>query len=291
MNRVFCLGNGESRKDVNLSALKPHGKIYGCNALYRDFTPDVLVAVDQGIIHEIYHSGYAFKNECYFRNWHHNKSDNYNITVYGTEDQKIIDFIETLNLKKENKKGDATKFVLGGSSLISMARAVMKDKTKLAEFKKSFKTCISWIHNDKVKSIKEIQGGQDLGWAAGPTAIWLAIKKEEPQQVYLLGHDLNSKTHLINNLYKGTDNYSPVNHKETPSNNWLIQLNALIGENPDIAFYKVNREPINNDCKVNRQQPQLRGHKNLVYITYDDLQKYIDKRWYDGNRLLARGRN
>ena len=71
----------------------------------------------------------------------------------------------------------------------------------------------------------------------------------------------------------------------------MIQLNALIGENPDIAFYKVNREPINNDCKVNRQQPQLRGHKNLVYITYDDLQKYIDKRWYDGNRLLARERN
>ena len=38
MKRVFCLGNGESRKDVNLSALKAHGKIYGCNALYRDFT-------------------------------------------------------------------------------------------------------------------------------------------------------------------------------------------------------------------------------------------------------------
>ena len=57
----------------------------------------------------------------------------------------------------------------------------------------------------------------------------------------------------------------------------MIQLNALIRENPDIAFYKVNREPINNNCKVNRQQPQLRGHKNLVYITYDDLQKNIDK--------------
>ena len=41
----------------------------------------------------------------------------------------------------------------------------MKDKTKLEQFKKAFKTCIEWIHNDKVKSIKEIQGGQDLGWA------------------------------------------------------------------------------------------------------------------------------
>ena len=69
---------------------------------------------------------------------------------------------------------------------------------------------------------------------------------------------------------------------------WYPYSIRRIRENPDIAFYKVNREPINNDCKVNRQQPQLRGHKNLVYITYDDLQKNIDKRWYDGNRLLAR---
>ena len=41
MKRVFCLGNGESRKGVNLDILKQHGKIYGCNALYRDYTPDV----------------------------------------------------------------------------------------------------------------------------------------------------------------------------------------------------------------------------------------------------------
>jgi hypothetical protein len=57
MNRVFAIGNGESRQSLDLLKLKPHGKIYGCNALYRDFTPDVLVAVDQSIMHEIYHSG------------------------------------------------------------------------------------------------------------------------------------------------------------------------------------------------------------------------------------------
>tara|TARA_Y100001937_G_scaffold20832_1_gene29172 strand:+ start:11513 stop:12352 length:840 start_codon:yes stop_codon:yes gene_type:complete len=279
MKRVFCLGNGESRKGVNLDILKQHGKIYGCNALYRDYTPDVLVAVDQGIIHEIYQSGYAHKNVCYFRNWHSHDAKNYNLTVYGTDDEKVINFIESLNLKKENERGNSNRFVLGGTSLISMAKSVMKDKSKLDEYKKSFQTYISWLTKDKVQHIKEIQGGQDLGWAAGPTAIWLAIKKEQPQQVYLLGHDLNSKNHLINNLYKGTKNYSPVNHKETPSQNWIIQLNALIGENPDIAFYKVNRESIDNNCKVNRIQPQFHGHKNLVYITYDDLQNSIDKRW------------
>jgi hypothetical protein len=43
-------------KSFDLQTLRPHGKIYGCNALYRDFTPDHLTAVDHGIMHEIYNS-------------------------------------------------------------------------------------------------------------------------------------------------------------------------------------------------------------------------------------------
>jgi len=42
----FIIGNGESRRDFNLNRLRGHGPIYGCNALYRDFIPDLLVAVD-----------------------------------------------------------------------------------------------------------------------------------------------------------------------------------------------------------------------------------------------------
>ena len=51
MSNVFCVCNGESRKGYDLNKLKGKGIIYGCNGLYRDFTPDVLVAVDQGICH------------------------------------------------------------------------------------------------------------------------------------------------------------------------------------------------------------------------------------------------
>ena len=69
MKRVFCIGNGESRKSLDLIQLKSHGLIYGCNALYRDFKPDVLISVDNGIMHEIYQSGFAKEIECWFRNW------------------------------------------------------------------------------------------------------------------------------------------------------------------------------------------------------------------------------
>jgi hypothetical protein len=43
------------------------GPIYGCNALYRDFTPTVLVATDRPISTEIQNSGYARKHRFYTR--------------------------------------------------------------------------------------------------------------------------------------------------------------------------------------------------------------------------------
>ena len=52
-DKVFCIGNGESRKGFDLETLRTHGTIYGCNAIYRDFMPDVLTAVDHGIMHMV----------------------------------------------------------------------------------------------------------------------------------------------------------------------------------------------------------------------------------------------
>ena len=49
MTTAFVIGNGISRRGLDLTQLQPYGKIYGCNALYREFTPDVLVATDKPI--------------------------------------------------------------------------------------------------------------------------------------------------------------------------------------------------------------------------------------------------
>jgi hypothetical protein len=66
--KAFVLGNGKSRLQVNLDELKPHGKIYGCNALFRNFTPDVLVATDRPMATEIEKSNYPANNEFWTRN-------------------------------------------------------------------------------------------------------------------------------------------------------------------------------------------------------------------------------
>lgn len=67
MSTAFVLGNGRSRLSIDLESLRPHGKIYGCNGLYREFTPDVLVATDYPIARAIQESGYALKNVFYTR--------------------------------------------------------------------------------------------------------------------------------------------------------------------------------------------------------------------------------
>ena len=67
MSTAFVLGNGLSRKELDLNVLTRYGTIYGCNALYRDFTPTVLVATDTPISETIQRSEYAFKHRFYTR--------------------------------------------------------------------------------------------------------------------------------------------------------------------------------------------------------------------------------
>ena len=53
MSIAFVLGNGMSRKVIPLEPLREIGKLYGCNAIYRNFTPDYLIAVDSKMVFEI----------------------------------------------------------------------------------------------------------------------------------------------------------------------------------------------------------------------------------------------
>jgi len=64
---AFILGNGKSRLGLDLQSLKSAGKVFGCNALFRDFSPDVLVSTDPGITKEIEESGYPSTNEFFTR--------------------------------------------------------------------------------------------------------------------------------------------------------------------------------------------------------------------------------
>ena len=64
---AFVLGNGVSRRHIEIDTLLRLGTVYGCNALYRTHTPHVLVATDQPISTQIQESGYSARNRFYTR--------------------------------------------------------------------------------------------------------------------------------------------------------------------------------------------------------------------------------
>lgn len=62
---AFVLGNGVSRKTIDPAELQKYGQVYGCNALYRTFAPDYLVAVDTKMILELNRAGYQNNHEVW----------------------------------------------------------------------------------------------------------------------------------------------------------------------------------------------------------------------------------
>ena len=272
MTKVFCIGNGESRKNFNLDLLKPYGKIYGCNALYREYTPDVLVSVDHGIMHEIYQSGYCYTNETWFRDWTRVPEHMYESMVYAGLSQVDIEELNKWHIKNENKKTDEKEFVMHGANLSGLVTIRRQNKEKFERRISQNVLCVSWVKdNDKAYNVMDVMpNNRDLGWAAGPTSGYIAVKKDSPTDVYLLGHDLNSTTGTVNNLYKGTKYYVVPEHGPTPSVNWITQWKQLFNENKNINFYKVNSN-LKGEDRVNRRVYEWEEVKNIHYITYENL--------------------
>jgi len=283
--RVFCIGNGESRRDYSLQNLRQYGKIYGCNALYRDFTPDVLTAVDHGIMHEIYHAGVAQKIPCYFRAWTKVPAMTYEPMLMGgiTNLEEAKDALDKVLIT--NGQGFSKEYVMHGSKLSGVIDLIKrepdkfnKDIIKLQKKEINHATIkVSWIKEpDYSHSLTDIcvenNGNglkRDFGWACGASAGYVAIHREQPKEIYLIGHDINSTNNNVNNLYKGTKHYVAPENGPTPGINWIRQWKTLFDWYPDTKFIKVNRF---NDGRDMVNGPITEWiNKNLTYTDYSTL--------------------
>jgi hypothetical protein len=52
-NPAVIIGNGVTRRGIDLERFRKIGPIFGCNAIYREFSPDFLIAFDEKISVEI----------------------------------------------------------------------------------------------------------------------------------------------------------------------------------------------------------------------------------------------
>ena len=65
-------------------------------------------------------------------------------------------------------------------------------------------------------------------WGSGPYAVLLSAKLCKGPTVRLIGFDLHSTTNTVNNVYKGTSNYDPVDKNAVDPRYWIHQILSLI---------------------------------------------------------------
>ena len=193
IKRVFAIGNGESRKSINLNELRPHGIIYGCNGLYRDFQPDALVVVDPAMKTEIWNTDYLLENKAYFKDW--------------TDEKPLPKY--------------------GGDVILPTQPGVLDSPKKI-------------INSNDVIARKFPDDVFRIGYASGPASVLIASIEEEPDEVYLIGHDLYTTTEYFNNVYKDTENYLGTETPPCPPDNWITQLKWCFNDFNTIQFYHVN---------------------------------------------------
>ena len=273
---VFCIGNGQTRSSVDLIKLRPHGKIYGCNGLYRDFAPDVLCSVDGPMMHEVYQSGYADNNETWFRDWNPIPGMVYDSVVFTNLTPEEIDVAKKNFKIYENKREDRQEFVFHGSSISGKVGIIKRiaGGEQIEKKQINHTGCyVSWINpNDKAHTYKDL-GGRDRGWACGATSGWVALEQNKDlEELYLIGHDLKSYDNFINNMYKSTQNYGDEKNKPIPDVNWISQWHTLMQDYPKVKFIKVNPRGIRGGDNINNMVPEWKS-KNVNYINFDEFNK------------------
>ena len=207
---VFVLGNGLSRKNIDPKSLP--GLVIGCNACYRDFKPDVICAIDAGVMSEIIESGYD--GQCYFthNSWNLLPEEAYDPLANGTEHTTYRRF-----------DSEYFVYISGTDNKVSKAQSY-----------------IIWIPKGMENKIKNM-GEKVLGWSTGTSAVYVACMELDPKKVYILGFDY--KNDEYDNLYADTKHYYSKDSKLKwldAHKKWTEELLNVMTEFPNIKFYWVN---------------------------------------------------
>lgn len=166
------LGNGESRKDLNLHQLKNTHVLIGCNAIHRDFVVDHLICCDRRMVSEAVNNPSTENTKIYTRpDWY--------------------DYFKTLR-----------------KDLVLLPNLPYKGNERPDE---------------------------PMQWGSGPYAVLLGAMNFK--EIDLYGFDLyGADNNRVNNIYKGTNNYSkPESHSVDPRY-WIYQISKVFELYPDRIF-------------------------------------------------------
>ena len=179
MNQAFVIGNGESRRNTNISNLKSDHILIGCNAIHRDHTMDHLICCDRRMAEEAI-----------------NNPDNSKTNIYVRDDWWRYYF----KIRKHKKTKTLPELPYQG----------------------------------------ERKQDQPLHWGSGCYAVLVAADLGF-EEIKLLGFDLYpTRSNKVNNIYKGTENYSKKDSNGVDYSFWKYQIEKVFHYYPYINFTIVN---------------------------------------------------
>jgi hypothetical protein len=254
---AVCLGNGQSRSGLDLNKLKDYATVIGCNAIYRDFSPDVLIALDSRMAHEIYRNANLQKSKIYLGYWTP-------IPILVAKEM-----IKTMADKIDADWGIGDEVVYHGADGVFTL-------TKGHNLGITYITGVS--KDDKIINIEPDVDG--FAYATGSRSVHLACELHA-KKVYIVGHDLYSNTKKVNNIYAGTNSYAdkdalaarPNNPNETF--NWILQHKNTFDKFSNVQFYKVNKSRDGEEAKTASKIPEWSSCENLTYITQDEMEQQL----------------
>ena len=220
IDKAFILGNGPDRPTDTEWLDNLEGDTYGCNAIYRDFQPDFLVANDWAMMVEIINSTYA--GNCHF-------TDFEELPMEALEGIHYMPEYETAIHIGEHK--DSNSFVfMGTSELLKLTKA-----GGISNYH------IIWLD----ESLRHIVWGlkpQFENMSTGLCAIQLALETGY-DEIDVIGFS-GLKDRNYQNIYDGTENYKfdpaapdkvrvPENYEPLDASHWESVYIKLVQNYPN----------------------------------------------------------
>jgi hypothetical protein len=87
----------------------------------------------------------------------------------------------------------------------------------------------------------ELRPDKAIHWGSGPYAVLVAAQLNLPA-VSLVGFDLYGRQEQVNNVYKGTSNYSHPTSSAVDPSYWIYQIGKLFSLFPNTQFNIINTE-------------------------------------------------
>lgn len=178
MLNALVIGNGESRRHINLDKFKSTHTLIGCNAIHRDLTVDHLVCCDRRMAEEAVNNPNTKDTVIYVRDsWYH------------------------------------------------YFRKILKNKNV---------SCVP-----PIPKVSEFKRDHPDHWGSGSYAILLAASLGF-QEISLIGFDLYPINNKVNNIYKGSKNYSNLDSQGVDPSYWIYHATEIFLKFHDVNFIVYN---------------------------------------------------